>query len=300
MSSFSIDNNDTIRVGLLAIQGAVSEHEDIIKATCNSNNIKVSYHHNSYHIIIIIIILSLSLLSSLLLLLKVDVKHIRKADDFNDLDGIILPGGESTTMAIVGERWGLFSKLKDWVRDGKPIWGTCAGMILLSDYCIKQAENGQSLVGGLDAHICRNYFGSQISSCCLSIDVDPIAAEDINRCSKLDNNINNKWEGVFIRAPAILKVGSNVQVLAHVTASPHPSAKDEVYKLLNLNNDNSNDNNNDSNNNNNNNDIKVIVGIKQKNILATAFHPELTEDKRWHQYFVNMIMDYKYVDDNRR
>ena len=186
-------------------------------------------------------------------------------------------------MAIVGERWGLFSKLKDWVRDGKPIWGTCAGMILLSDYCIKQAENGQSLVGGLDAHICRNYFGSQLSSCCLNIDVDSLAAEDINRCSNLDNDINNKWEGVFIRAPAILKVGSNVQVLAHVTASPHPSAKDEVYKLLDINNDNAN----------NNNQIKVIVGIKQKNILATAFHPELTDDKRWHQYFVNMTISYK-------
>ena len=210
------------------------------------------------------------------------MKHIRKADDFDDLDGIILPGGESTTMSIVGERWGLFSKLKEWVKADRPIWGTCAGMILLSDHCIKQAESGQSLVGGLDAHICRNYFGSQIHSCRLSIDVESKAADDINSCSHVDSNNSNsnKWEGVFIRAPAILKVGSNVEVLAHVTSPPHPHAKEEVYKLLNI-------------NDNDNNGIKVIVGIKQKNILATAFHPELTDDKRWHQYFISMVIDYK-------
>ena len=65
-------------------------------------------------------------------------------------------------MSIVGESNGLFKKLKTWVQEGKPIWGTCAGMILLSDHAIKKAESGQSLVGGLDVYVCRNYFGSQV------------------------------------------------------------------------------------------------------------------------------------------
>ena len=88
---------------------------------------------------------------------------------------------------------------------------------------------------------------------------------------------------MFIRAPAILKVGSNVEVLAHVTSRPHPHAKEEVYKLLNI----------DTTTTNDDDGIKVIVGIKQKNILATAFHPELTDDKRWHQYFISMVIKYK-------
>jgi len=113
-------------VGVLAIQGAVEEHVLAVKA------------------------------------LGAIAKEIRYVEDFDGLHGIILPGGESTTMSIVGESNGLFQKLKTWVQEGKPIWGTCAGMILLSDHAIKKAESGQSLVGGLDVYVCRNYFGSQV------------------------------------------------------------------------------------------------------------------------------------------
>ena len=119
-------------------------------------------------------------------------------------------------MAIVGERWGLFNKLKDWVKDDRPIWGTCAGMILLSDHCIKQAENGQSLVGGLDAHICRNYFGSQIHSCRLSIDVDPKAALEINcnsssssSSSSSNNNNNNSSSSISSSSSSSIIISIN-------------------------------------------------------------------------------------------
>jgi glutamine amidotransferase PdxT len=71
-------------------------------------------------------------------------------------------GGESTAMAIVGERHGIFPKLKAFVQGGKPIWGTCAGMILLSNRAIMQKAGGQPLIGGLDVEVCRNFFGSQV------------------------------------------------------------------------------------------------------------------------------------------
>ena len=118
-----------MKIGVLAIQGAVEEHIDAVKAV------------------------------------GAEAISVRNPQDFEGLDGIILPGGESTTMSIVGEKNGLFPILKTWVNDKKPIWGTCAGMILLSNTAIKKAESGQSLVGGLDVHVCRNYFGSQVMKC---------------------------------------------------------------------------------------------------------------------------------------
>eukprot|EP01035_Chromulina_nebulosa_P017297 gene17297-22834_t len=142
-------------------------------------------------------------------------KEIRLPIDFQGIDGIILPGGESTAMAIVGEEYGLFPELKKWVQSGKPIWGTCAGMILLSDHAIKQKEGGQSLVGGLDVHICRNFFGPQINSC------------KVDLSTSIEGMDSSKFPAVFIRAPAIIHIGSEVTKLAEMKAIPHPSAKDD-------------------------------------------------------------------------
>jgi pyridoxal 5'-phosphate synthase pdxT subunit len=113
-------------IGILAIQGAVEEHCTMIeKLGAKSKEIKFPHH-------------------------------------IEGCDGIILPGGESTAMAIVGEKDGVFPALREWVKAKKPIWGTCAGMILLSNTAVKQKEGGQALVGGLDVELCRNFFGSQI------------------------------------------------------------------------------------------------------------------------------------------
>ena len=103
-------------------------------------------------------------------------------------------------MAIVGERWGIFPILRSWVEDGKPIWGTCAGMILLSNYAIKQREGGQALVGGLDAKVCRNYFGPQINSSEFSLPGDFLKKDETDQSNQA------KYSAVFIRAPAILEV----------------------------------------------------------------------------------------------
>ena len=210
-------------------------------------------------------------------------------------------------MAIVGERWGLFPKLRDWVRCSKPIWGTCAGMILLSDHAIKQSDGGQSLVGGLDVHVCRNFFGSQLYSCQVEVNIDEPSEQ-----------LGEKFPAIFIRAPAILSAGPDVDVLAKFTAKPHSHAKSDVLRLLDeaTNGQNaettmatSTTNGGESSSKRfkvaasitgsgvsdgiaamsisdvptDNDMFEVFVAVRQGNILATAFHPELTQDLRWHR-----------------
>lgn len=207
-------------------------------------------------------------------------------------------------MAIVGERWGLFPKLKEWVADKKPIWGTCAGMILLSDHAIKKAKGGQTLVGGLDVHVCRNFFGSQVYSCQVDITLDPSTSASMEVAGA---NSDPTCKAVFIRAPAILSLGPGVDVLASMVAMPHVSARADVLNLI----ETAKGGNADSDSScvdskvetekndvgshrvstivestdpvNQDSSFEVFVAVRQGNILATAFHPELTEDTRWHQ-----------------
>lgn len=240
-------STSTTSIGILAIQGAVEEHAKCIRK------------------------------------LGANVKEIRKPEDFDGLDGIILPGGESTAMAIIGEQNGIFPILRDWVQAGKPVWGTCAGMILLSDNAIKQRTGGQSLVGGVDVHVCRNFFGPQINSCKIDIDI-PISSSSSADIAGIAEDVDRSpFPAVFIRAPAILKVGPNVQVLSRMLAKPHRSARSEVLELL------GNGSEGKGEGEAENEMVDVIVAARQDNILVTAFHPELTNDLRWHRYFMDIV-----------
>jgi pyridoxal 5'-phosphate synthase pdxT subunit len=214
-------------------------------------------------------------------------------------------------MAIVGERWGLFPKLREWVADKKPIWGTCAGMILLSDHAIKQAADGQSLVGGLDVHVCRNFFGSQISSCELDINLNSgtAASKDILSGKSVKakggkTEDEKKCPAVFIRAPAILSAGPGVEVLASVIAKPHVSSREDVLRLIGEASASVGTSSRTSPSKKQKTEyqvaktvdetegqekFEVFVAVQQGNILATSFHPELTDDIRWHQYFLDMV-----------
>lgn len=175
-----------LRIGVLALQGAFEEHVNLLKG------------------------------------LNAEVKEVRLPDQFEGLDGIVLPGGESTAMALIGERWGVFPRLREWVKSGRPVWGTCAGMILLSNAALMQKAGGQALVGGLDVEICRNYFGSQIDSHERAIET--IVDEDTKDLELSDPN--KPFPAVFIRAPAILSVqGDDIIVLAKVRASPCAEAR---------------------------------------------------------------------------
>lgn len=169
------------------------------------------------------------------------VVEVRKPPQLEGLAGLVMPGGESTTMGLVAERWGLVAPLRAWVRAGKPVWGTCAGMILLAEHAVGQKQGGQPLLGGLHVTVSRNYFGRQNQS-----------FEALLHAPALGDA---PFRAVFIRAPAILAAGPGVQVLAEAPGQGE----------------------------------QVIVAVRQGPILATAFHPELTDDPRWHQLFLDMV-----------
>lgn len=193
---------------------------------------------------------------------------IRKPEQLQSIGSLIIPGGESTTMAKLAGFHNLFPALREFVRMGKPVWGTCAGLIFLANKAVGQKEGGQELVGGLDCTVHRNYFGSQIQSFEAELLVPELASKEGGPES---------FRGIFIRAPAVLEVGPEVEVLADY---PIPSNKvlysssaveiQEEYAVP---------------------EKKVIVAIRQGNLLGTAFHPELTADTRWHSYFLKMVSE---------
>ncbi|KAL8204717.1 hypothetical protein R6Q57_010340 [Mikania cordata] len=189
--------------------------------------------------------------------------EIRKAEQLENVSSLIIPGGESTTMAKLAELHNLFPALREFVKMGKPVWGTCAGLIFLANKATGQKTGGQELVGGLDCTVHRNFFGSQIQSFEADLPVPGLASQEGGPPS---------FRAVFIRAPAILEVGPGVEVLASVSIQSNKI--DDFNSALQEESAES--------------DSKVIVAVKQGNILATAFHPELTIDSRWHSYFMKM------------
>ena len=118
----------TLTIGVLALQGAFLEHIKILRQ------------------------------------LGAQAVEVRKPVQLTALDGLIIPGGESTTMGLIAERWGLVEPLRQWVHSQRPTWGTCAGMILLAEHATGQKQGGQPLLGGLDITVNRNYFGRQTES----------------------------------------------------------------------------------------------------------------------------------------
>jgi pyridoxal 5'-phosphate synthase pdxT subunit len=173
--------------------------------------------------------------------LGVSVKLVKTAKDLDSLDGLVIPGGESTTISMLINRANLMQPLRDFIKADKGIYGSCAGMILLSDQ-ILDGRKDQETIGGLDITVKRNAFGRQVDSFEKVIDLDLIGI--------------SKFTAVFIRAPWVEKVGAQVEVIASL-----PNADQDSR----------------------------IVMVKQGNLLATSFHPELTGDNRIHQYFVSLL-----------
>ena len=169
------------------------------------------------------------------------VSQVKTPDQISKLDGLIIPGGESTMMGQLSMVNGAMNALKELIDGGTPVFGICAGMILLSknskDRVMGSTE--QPLLDMLDVEIERNSFGRQKDSFQAEISLDPIGI--------------SSFQGVFIRAPAILTSGSNVEVLSKFN--------------------------------------EKIIAVKQGNILATSFHPELTQDISSHKHFVEMIKE---------
>lgn len=196
----------TPTIGVLALQGAFAEHVAMLRR------------------------------------LGIDAREVRKPADLDALDGLIIPGGESTSMGLVAERWQLVAPLRAWVHSGRPTWGTCAGMILLADRAEGQKQGGQPLLGGLDVTVNRNYFGRQVDSFETYLTVPALGDPPV--------------PAVFIRAPAITAIGPAVEGLATLPGRDGRA---------------------------------IYAAVRQHAILATAFHPELTADLRWHRYFLTLL-----------
>lgn len=165
----------------------------------------------------------------------VDACTVRTAEEVAAVRGLVIPGGESTTIGKLAARYGLMDPVRELVRAGKPLLGTCAGMILMGR-TIDNAAADQPALAVMDIVVERNAFGRQVDSFEVDLEVKGLDGGPVR--------------AVFIRAPVIRSVGSGVDVLA--------THEDR------------------------------IVAARQGNMLALAFHPELTDDPRVHEYFVKM------------
>ena len=167
--------------------------------------------------------------------------EVKVAEDFEKIDAIILPGGESTTIGKLLRITGLMECLREKIQGGMPVWGTCAGMILLA----KEIENQPfNYLGVMDIKVRRNAFGTQIDSF---------------KTKKVIKSVSHKEiELVFIRAPYVLEAGTDVDILCEVNGN--------------------------------------IVAARQGNVLATSFHPELTNDLSFMRFFIEEIVHSSLVD----
>lgn len=135
----------------------------------------------------------------------VEALPVRRPQEILGVDALVLPGGESTTISMLSEIFGVFDVIQQRIKEGMPVYGSCAGMILLADE-ILDAKLGQRTFGGLDIQVRRNAFGRQVDS----------FESDIS----FDDGSDSKVRAVFIRAPWVEKIGENIQVLAQVDSHP--------------------------------------------------------------------------------
>ena len=131
----------------------------------------------------------------------VATKKVRNPNDLADIDGLIIPGGESTTISMLAQRAGLLQPIRDFIKSGKAVYGSCAGMIMLADR-ILDGRSDQEVFGGIDITVKRNAFGRQVDSFEGFINIESLAIENFN--------------AIFIRAPWVEKVAADVEVLAKV------------------------------------------------------------------------------------
>ncbi|MHA6764540.1 pyridoxal 5'-phosphate synthase glutaminase subunit PdxT [Streptacidiphilus sp. PAMC 29251] len=164
-------------------------------------------------------------------------RPVRRPEELAEIDALVIPGGESTTMSKLALIFGLMDPLRARVAAGLPVYGSCAGMIMLADKILDGRDDQQS-IGGIDMTVRRNAFGRQNESFEQSVDFRGLDGGPVH--------------GIFIRAPWVESVGEGVEVLADLGD-------------------------------------QRIVAVRQGNLLATSFHPELSGDSRVHQYFVDLV-----------
>ncbi|UGY90406.1 pyridoxal 5'-phosphate synthase glutaminase subunit PdxT [Streptomyces gobiensis] len=167
-----------------------------------------------------------------------EARTVRRPEELAAVDGLVIPGGESTTISKLATAFGLLEPLRDRVRSGMPAYGSCAGMIMLADK-ILDPRSDQETIGGIDMIVRRNAFGRQNESFEAAIEVAGIEGGPV--------------DGVFIRAPWVESTGAEARTLARYDGH--------------------------------------TVAVRQGNLLATSFHPELTGDHRVHSLFTAMVRE---------
>ncbi|MDN4595972.1 pyridoxal 5'-phosphate synthase glutaminase subunit PdxT [Leifsonia virtsii] len=192
-----------LRVGVLALQGDFREHLAVLRG------------------------------------LGADAVPVRRPAELDEVEGLVIPGGESSVMDKLSRAFGLAGPLRDAIAGGLPVYGTCAGLIMLADRVLDGIA-GQQTLGGLDVSVRRNAFGSQVDSFETDLDIPAVGGEPMH--------------AVFIRAPIVEEVGPNATALARV-------------------------------------DDGRVVAVEQGNLLGTSFHPEITGDTRFHEYFLTKVRD---------
>ncbi|MDJ0026854.1 pyridoxal 5'-phosphate synthase glutaminase subunit PdxT [Gordonia alkanivorans] len=197
------------RIGVLALQGDVREHVHALEAS------------------------------------GADALPIRRQAELDEIDGIVIPGGESTTMSKLLGIFDLFDPLVERLSDGLPAYGSCAGMIMLASTILDTRPDARHL-DALDITVRRNAFGRQVES----------FETDLDFAGITDRAGAQPMRAVFIRAPWVESVSPDVEVLARVPEGPAEGR---------------------------------IVAVRQGTVLATSFHPEVTGDRRVHEYFVQMV-----------
>ncbi len=168
-------------------------------------------------------------------------RPVRRPTELADVDALVLPGGESTTIDKLTRAFDLREPILDRLKHGMPAYGSCAGMILLAERVV-DAIDGQQTFGGIDMTVRRNAFGRQVESFEEDLPFEGVEGEPVR--------------AVFIRAPWVEEVAPDVEVLAKVESGPAEGR---------------------------------IVAVRQGNLLATSFHPEITGDTRVHRLFVEMV-----------
>ncbi|KAJ3473394.1 hypothetical protein NLG97_g10327 [Lecanicillium saksenae] len=201
---------------------------------------------------------------------KIEAVEVRTPEELARCDALIIPGGESTTISFVAAQSGLLEPLREFVKVlKKPTWGTCAGLILLSEQANATKKGGQELIGGLDVRVHRNHFGRQIESFIAPLDL-----------RFLPDAAAKPFDGVFIRAPVVEEVlapgSGGVTVVATLPDRVNKAKPKTVVSEANIK-DNAGD----------------IIAVRQGNVLGTSFHPELTPDARMHAWFLQEFVQPK-------
>lgn len=246
-----------ITVGVLALQGAFIEHIKLLQEAAAILQAGPEQKNRQK--------------------LEITCIEVRTPAQLELCDALVLPGGESTSISLIAERTGILEPLRDFVKVlRKPVWGTCAGLILLAESANKSKSSGQELIGGLDVRVHRNYFGRQVESFEAELNL-PFLGD------------GRPFHSVFIRAPVVEKVlplstrpmeaegtvlapqkketSAQVEILGRLPGRAK-AIRDKTTTAEELGEDGD------------------IIAVKQGNVFGTAFHPELTGDPRIHAWWL--------------